>query len=214
MMKAVIFDAFGTLVEIRNRQHPYRQLLRLGSQQGRVAAREDMRWIMTNDCEVAEAADHFGIRLTPAQLSSVQDALDRELESLNLFQDAEPAIEQLRSHGVKVGICSNLAAPYCKSVRLLIPGLDAYCFSSEVGLMKPDAGIYLSICHMLGFASDQFLGASPERVVMIGDSRKCDQNGPRQIGIKGFHLDRAGAGRFGNLLRFAHVMTDTAGLDQ
>lgn len=34
MPAAVIFDLFGTLLEIRNRQSPYRLLLRLGSQQG------------------------------------------------------------------------------------------------------------------------------------------------------------------------------------
>lgn len=35
MVDGVIFDAYGTLLEIRNRQNPYRRLLRLGSQQGR-----------------------------------------------------------------------------------------------------------------------------------------------------------------------------------
>ena len=34
MPAAVIFDLFGTLLEMRNRQSPYRQLLRLGLQQG------------------------------------------------------------------------------------------------------------------------------------------------------------------------------------
>ena len=35
MVDGVIFDAYGTLLEIRNRQNPYRRLLRLDSQQGR-----------------------------------------------------------------------------------------------------------------------------------------------------------------------------------
>lgn len=31
MIEAVIFDLFGTLVEIQNRQNTYKQLLRLGT---------------------------------------------------------------------------------------------------------------------------------------------------------------------------------------
>jgi len=45
-------------------------------------------------------------------------------------------------------------------------------------------------------------------VMMIGDSKKCDQDGPRQVGIMGYHLDRSRGGRFGDLLEFARFVTD------
>lgn len=64
MVDGVIFDAFGTLLEIRNRQNPYRRLLRLGSAQGRVASPDDIRWIMTNACGLQGTADFFGIKLS------------------------------------------------------------------------------------------------------------------------------------------------------
>lgn len=43
---------------------------------------------------------------------------------------------------------------------------------------------------------------------MIGDSKKCDEQGPRTSGIMGYHLDRSGLGRFRDLLEFSRLITD------
>lgn len=32
------------------------------------------------------------------------------------------------------------------------------------------------------------------QIAMIGDSPRCDRDGPKAVGIKGFHLDRSDAG--------------------
>lgn len=74
MVAAVIFDAFGTLVEIRNRQNPYRRLLRLGSQQGRAASPNDIRWIMTHGHGIEGTTAAFGIKVSPCQLADLQSA--------------------------------------------------------------------------------------------------------------------------------------------
>lgn len=202
MPAAVIFDLFGTLLEIRNRQSPYRRLLRLGSQQGRVASPGDIRWIMTNVCGLQEAADFFGIKLSSAQLTNLQRSLDVEIQSITPFEDALPAIELLRNRGVRIGVCSNLGGPYCPAVRNLLPGLDGYALSAEVGLMKPDATMYQRICTQLDAVPRRDPGLNGSQVMMIGDSRRCDAEGPRAAGLEGYHLDRSGAGRFSNLLEF------------
>ncbi len=59
---AVIFDAFGTLVEIQQPTHPFRQLLREGRRQGRLPRADDIRTIMTRCLSQAEAALAFGIK--------------------------------------------------------------------------------------------------------------------------------------------------------
>ncbi|WP_085696158.1 HAD family hydrolase [Pseudomonas sp. B26(2017)] len=202
MVDGVIFDAFGTLLEIRNRQSPYRRLLRLGSQQGRVASPDDIRWIMTNACGLQEAADFFGIKLSSAQLAELQSSLDVEIQSITPFEDALPAIELLRNRKVRIGVCSNLGGPYCSVVRNLLPGLDGYALSAEVGLMKPDAAMYQHICTQLDVVPSREPGLNGSQVMMIGDSRRCDAEGPRAAGLEGYHLDRSGAGRFSNLLEF------------
>ncbi|MGY2956561.1 HAD superfamily hydrolase (TIGR01549 family) [Pseudomonas sp. TE6349] len=201
-MTAVIFDLFGTLLEIRNRRNPFRRLLRLGSQQGRAASPGDLRWIMTHDHGIEGTAAEFGIKLSSSQLAELQSCLELELESITLFEDALPALALLRYHQIRIGVCSNLGGPYCSVARDLLPGLDGYALSAEVGLMKPDVAMYQHICTQLEVAPSQLLGSNAPSVLMIGDSRRCDADGPRAAGIEGHHLDRSGAGRFRDLLEF------------
>jgi len=207
MVDGVIFDAFGTLLEIQNRQNPYRRLLRLGSEQGRAASPDDIRWIMAHSRGLEETASAFGIKLEPAQLIELRSALDCELESILCFDDALPAIKRLREHGIKVGVCSNLAGPYCSKVRSLLPGLDAYALSAETGVLKPDPEMYRRVCAMLDIFPGQVMGSQTAQVVMIGDSKRCDEHGPRSFGIVGHHLDRNGGGGVRSLIEFTHSLT-------
>ncbi|WDM57713.1 HAD family hydrolase [Pseudomonas sp. NEEL19] len=206
MTTAVIFDAFGTLIEIQNRQNPYKWLLRIGSQQGRVTLPSDLRALMALNGGLREAAHLFGIKLSSVQLIELQDMLDCELESIRCFDDAMPAIEHLQGYGIKVGVCSNLAGPYCSRVRSLLPGLDAYSLSAETGALKPDPSMYRSVCDMLDVSPGENLDFERDHVLMIGDSKRCDQYGPRSYGIQGHHLDRKGTGRFQNLIEFTSAI--------
>lgn len=210
MIAAVIFDLFGTLLEIRNRQNPYRQLLRIGAQQGRAASPNDLRIVMALNGGIREAAEAFGIHLSPAQMADLGSMLARELESISLIDDAMPAIGLLQEHGVKVAVCSNLAGPYCSKARSLLPGLDAYALSAELGLLKPDPGIYRSTCTMLGVLPGQVVGSNSPQVLMIGDSRRCDEQGPRCFGILGHHLDRTWGGGIRDLISFAEAIIENA----
>lgn len=207
MIAAVIFDLFGTVVEIQNRQNPYRKLLRLGAQQGRAVSQGDVCWIMTHNVGLREAADSLGISLSSRDLAELQDALELELQSIRVFDDAWPAIELLRASGMRIGVCSNLAGPYCRAVRRLLPGLDAYALSAECGAMKPDPVIYRSVCTMLGVEAGRLLDPEQRRVFMVGDSRKCDEHGPRVCGIMGVHLDRSGTRRFSDLVEFSKLIS-------
>ncbi|ARD13734.1 MULTISPECIES: HAD family hydrolase [Pseudomonas] len=204
---AAIFDAFGTVVHIGRKHHPFRQLLRMGTEQGRRPSTADIQTLMTSSFSLGQAAERFGIDVSPEQMLSLQRDLDDELASITVFPDAVDAMLLLKSKGILLGICSNLAQPYGPILRNLLPEVDGFALSFELGVMKPDAGIYHDICHQLGVRPLWDMGASSDRVVMIGDSLKCDQDGPRRIGISGYHLDRKGAGRFGNLLHFAKSVT-------
>ncbi|MCU0123531.1 HAD family hydrolase [Pseudomonas vlassakiae] len=203
MIAAVIFDLFGTLVEIQNRQNPYRQLLRIGVQEGRAASPIDLRSIMAINGGFREAADFLGIQVSRTQLANLQSCLDLELQSIKPFDEALPAIDLLRKHQIKIALCSNLAGPYCSIARKLFPDLDGYALSAELGLLKPDPAIYRSVCIMLDVIPGQVPGVSDAQVLMIGDSKRCDEHGPRAVGILGHYLDRKGGGRIKDLLSFA-----------
>ena len=66
----------------------------------------------------------------------------------------------------------------------MLPGLDGYLLSYEVGAAKPNPVIYQAVC--------EALGSRPRDVLFIGDSKRCDVQGPQSFGMKARLLDRAG----------------------
>lgn len=190
---AIIFDAFGTVVEIRQPMHPFRQLLREGRRQGRAPRAGDIRTIMTHCLSLREAALALGIKLKPFELEHLNQCLEEELASIRPYPDAVEAIKILQAAGLRLAVCSNLAMPYGPVVEKIFPHLDAYGFSYRIGAMKPQAVIYQHTCDLLGVRPGNELNGQG-RVVMIGDSEKCDRDGPRQVGISGFLLRRSGDG--------------------
>lgn len=157
--------------------------------------------IMTHELGWEELARCLDIRVSHEQLQHLAVELEAALSSLQVYSDAAQAIALLQSADIKIGLCSNLASGYGAAVRELLPGLDAYGFSYGIGAMKPNPIIYHSVCRDLGVHPGQQLLAN--RVVMIGDSIKCDRDGARAAGIAGFHLVRSGEGDFNNLVDFA-----------
>ncbi|WP_313326071.1 HAD family hydrolase [Pseudomonas qingdaonensis] len=213
MITAVLFDAFGTLVSIHRPTHPFRQLLQEGRRQGRKPHQDDVRSIMTQRPSLAEAASAFGISVTSASLARLERCLEEELASIKPFLDALPAVEALQGAGVRVGVCSNLAAAYGPAIHRIFPHLDAYGFSYQLGAMKPDQAIYKGTCDLLGVNPGHGVETG-DRVLMIGDSARCDHDRPLEVGITGFLLQRRGAGRFSNLLDFAHAVIEGSQQDR
>lgn len=203
MTLAILFDAFGTVIDIKRRFHPYRMLLRLGMQQGHRFGPDALRQLMVFNGDIVEAADLLDIQVSSGQQNVIQDALDRELAFCAPIPDAIEAIEMLKAAGVRIGICSNLAQAYGATVRRHFPTVDGFAFSYEIGVMKPDPLIYQMLCRSLGVTPmrDWYRGVSS--VLMIGDSPRCDRDGPRSVGIPGYLLHRGATGPFGSLVQFA-----------
>lgn len=206
MPVSVIFDVFGTLIRIEERRNPYLQLLKYARSQGVSPCAEHLQMFMTRELDWKEAADALGIRAKYEQLRTLERLLREELASMTLYPDAQPAIELLQGANIKIALCSNLASGYGPAVRALLPGLDAYAFSYEVGVTKPNPLIYPSVCRDLNVQPGQQLAGA--RVVMIGDSIRCDRDGARAAGIAGFHLSRGGIGDFSNLIEFAKAVLE------
>lgn len=209
MISTVVFDVFGTVLNLEHKLHPFRQLLKEGSVSGRRPSSEDVRMVMTNPWTLAEAADHLGTAISTRRLQVIQDDLERELVSIRPFADGLEAMVLLRAVGVRIGICSNLCEPYGEAVLHGLPGMDAHAFSYEVGAMKPDVEIYQTICGSLGVASGHLFEDGLEQIAMVGDSPKCDRDGPRAAGMLGFHLDRRGSGGIRDLVQFAQLVIES-----
>ena len=115
-------------------------------------------------------------------LPDIEADLAEELAGLRLFAEVPQVLEQSRAAGLRLAVCSNLAAEYGPAVLGLLSGLDAHVLSYEVGVAKPDPAIFQRVCDALG--------CTPGEVVFVGDSKRCDVDGPRAFGMQAQHLDR------------------------
>lgn len=211
MISAVVFDAFGTIVRINHRTNPYRELIREGRRQGVGLKPDSIRIAMTMNLPLDELASEFGVSLTASKRDELHRKLDTEISSIESYPDAVEAISLLKSHGIKTGICSNLARPYGHKVREIFAHMDGYAFSFEAGVMKPDPSIYRLVCDQMGVTPGHYFNDRTGRVLMIGDSQSCDRDGPRVVGVTGFHLDRIGRGKIYDLAQFAEMVISEKG---
>lgn len=206
MISAVIFDVFGTIARIGQRTSPYLDLFREVRRNGCALSLDMTRMAMTTDLSFDELADRLGVELTSWKRNKLNRALQLELLSIEPYSDAVDAISRLQRAGVKTGSCSNLAAPYGPVVRKFFPEMDAYAFSYELGVMKPEPAIYQSVCQQMGVTPGNYFNGEAGRVLMIGDSQRCDRAGPRSVGIMGYHLNRSGRGHITDLKQFAELV--------
>lgn len=183
-VRAVLFDVYGTLVQIGKPKRPYRQLLDIVRMQHPTITREQCaRDIMCQCMGLAGVADFYSVKLSPTRQHELEADLAEEIRGLRLFPEVPMVLRTLRSRGYRLGVCSNLAEPYVRpAAQLLGTMIDIAVWSCEVGAMKPDAVIYETATSRLGVA--------PGAVLMVGDSYGADVEGPRLAGLQAQHLDR------------------------
>ncbi|MFM0205059.1 HAD family hydrolase [Paraburkholderia fungorum] len=180
-VNAVFFDAFGTLCDIGIKRRPFAQLARFHPDRRR--ARE---LIMTRALSLRDAARELQVQ--DVDLAVLEEELATELASIRLYPEVPEVLETLRGQGFRIGIVSNLAAPYAEPLlRLLQFEPDARAWSFEVGHLKPDPRIFAWACERLNLA--------PHEALMVGDTFADDYAGALASGLNALHLDRRGEAR-------------------
>ena len=115
-------------------------------------------------------------------------ALDALMGSLRFepWEDAAPALEQLREHGLRLVVVSNwdCSLPEVLDGIGLGPLVDAVVMSAVVGAAKPDARIFQ--------AALELAGCAPGEAVHVGDSAEDDVGGAVGAGLRALLLDRSG----------------------
>lgn len=188
-MKAIIFDVFGTLLKIDRSLDPFTRLVRMAIAQGLSVPRTASHDFMSHPWGWRQCAEHVGLRLDATASKSMDKMLERHIASIKCFPEVGQVLNGLHERNIKIAVCSNLAQPYGEAVRRLLPNLDAYTLSFEVGKTKPDPEIYLNCLSALG--------AEARSTCMIGDSPRCDVRGPESVGITGYWLNRDGSSNDG-----------------
>ena len=105
-------------------------------------------------------------------------------DNFELYEDVLPVFEELRRHGLKLGLVSNTSRDIGAFVTHHALDVDAAVASGSHGRVKPHRSIFEAVLAELGVA--------PEHAAMIGDSPADDIDGARALGMRAFLLDREG----------------------
>jgi len=173
---AVCFDCFGTLLSVIEGTRAYRGLV------GQASDRRGMRHaVLTQPHSFEQHAAQAG--WSTGAIASGSAALNEELKTIAILDNAPRVLEELRQRGLKLALCSNLATEFGPAaLKALGFQFDTTILSYEVGLTKPDREIFHIVCRSMG--------CLPERVLMVGDSQAMDIEGARSAGLQAMRVHR------------------------
>jgi 2-haloacid dehalogenase len=216
-IRAVVFDAYGTLLDVHSAMAAHAE--RLGEEWPGLSAewrakQLEYTWVrslagggqhhdfgrVTDDALAFVAARH-GID-DNALLANVRDAYDR----LSAYPEVTPVLSELRDLGVPRVVLSN-GSPAMLARATRAAGidslLDAVLSVEAVGVFKPDPRVY-------GLATD-WLGLSPEAVAFCS-SNAWDAFGAHAFGFRVVWVNRSGQPDEYRLGRQVTVRPDLTGL--
>jgi HAD superfamily hydrolase (TIGR01662 family) len=105
-------------------------------------------------------------------------------ENFFLYDDALPALEALRAHGLRIGLVSNGQRDLEEFARHHGLDVDVCVGSMSHGHVKPHRSIFE--------AALTALDAAPAAAAMVGDSYADDIEGARALGMRAILVDREG----------------------
>jgi putative hydrolase of the HAD superfamily len=105
-------------------------------------------------------------------------------ENFFLYEDALPALEALRAHGLRLGLVSNGQRDLEEFAAHHGLDVDVAVGSKAHGRQKPHRSIF--------DAALAALGVEAEEAAMVGDSEEDDVAGARALGLTAILLDRQG----------------------
>jgi putative hydrolase of the HAD superfamily len=203
LIRAVTVDALGTLVRMQPPgPHLREELLRTtGVDVGEERAAAGFA------AEIAYYLEHHVEGGTPERLDELRDRCARVLrEALGLehvelaavreamlgalhfeaFPDAEPALRELRSQGLRLVAASNWdsSLPEVLERTGLAPLLDGVMSSAVAGATKPAPELFE--------AALAIAGAEPAEALHVGDSPDNDVDGALALGMRAVLIERKG----------------------
>jgi len=186
---AVIFDLFGTLVDIFSAEEYFRVLAQVAEAVGASPEAFAAAWRHGFDQRavgafggvegnIAYVAHRLGLEPPSeglAEAARYRLALTRR--NLEPRPDAVATLSALRAAGFRIGLVSDCTSevPVLWPETPLAPLVDAAVFSSEVHLKKPDPAIYHLACERLG--------VTPPQCVYVGDGGSRELSGAAAVGM-------------------------------
>lgn len=201
--RAVLLDALGTLVDLDPPWVPLANALEMDEADVATAVRAEMEFYKEHSHEGKDEASLLALRTRCADILSWE--LDREvpLETMmeafrfRAFDDAKPALDELRKSGLRLVCVSNwdISLPDVLAQCGLGDAVDGIVTSAGSGVRKPDPAIFQAALEVAGCGADEALH--------VGDTVAEDIAGAGAAGIRALHLDRAGGGDIASLAEVA-----------
>jgi putative hydrolase of the HAD superfamily len=203
LIRAVLLDALGTLVEL---PAPWPFLVAeldargasVTEDEARIALLEEMAYYRAHHDEAVGVPELDDLRdrctevlraALPAHARDVGDLRDALLASLHFrpYPEGPGVLSELGALGVTRVVVSNwdVSLRGVLDDTGLAPLLDGVVISAEVGAAKPDRAIFERALAVAGVAGSEALH--------VGDTVAADLDGARAAGVHAVHLDRSGA---------------------
>jgi putative hydrolase of the HAD superfamily len=199
VVDALLLDALGTLVELEPPAPHLAQALTLSEPEAERAIAAEMAYYRAHLNDGRDGASLAALRRRCAE--ALRDALPARGRAIDIealveallsalrfraFPDARPALESLRTRGLRLVVVSNwdCSLPEVLARIGLAPLLDGIVVSAVLGARKPSPVIFERALEVAGVTA--------ERALHVGDSVVEDVEGARAAGIEPVLVRRDG----------------------
>jgi putative hydrolase of the HAD superfamily len=185
-IRAILFDASDILYFRPNKEKWLKQYLKDLGLDGQTPAPERKQALETRaftreigiEEYYAELLTLYGVR-GDEQIEAGKNVLEQESNDVQVFDGVKETLIQLKKQGVLLGIVTDTVLPISKKLRWFEQAgfghvWDAVISSCDIGIRKPNAGIYQ--------AALQQLGVTPEEAVFVGHN-SSEIQGAAHVGL-------------------------------
>jgi len=194
MLKAIIFDLFGTLTN--GQANPEKRIVEaFGLPQSPEYFAKVERVVcgtkyFNDPLYFAAIKRELGLERVKGADATLRKIFEEDLAKEVVRPEAEEVLQTLRGEGVAIGLISDLPNPdYYKVLKTAgIQRLfDERVLSYETGILKPNPEVFYEALERLGINPDK--PKQVERTMMVGNSPKSDIIPADEIGMRTLLMD-------------------------
>ena len=180
-IKIIVFDYGGVIcfipsIEMRN------ELVRLSGLSAEVLWELDRKYRGEWDRGTYDGIGHYRRMLTKAGVSLNDDSLARIVKAdIDSWKHIDPDTLQLmrdiKASGLRIGILSNIPRDFPRSSMPVFAEADIAVYSCDLGIIKPEAGIYEKLREKAGCLYED---------IVFFDDKDDNVKKARELGIQAF----------------------------